>query len=293
MMWHIVRKRCFLGDFFMNRISIIAIAFAVSAGAAHGADLAARPYTKAPAAIVAPVYDWSGIYIGGHGGGVWGDRRFDVPNYNGVFGVVGPFGANADISGALAGGQIGLNIQSGPWVFGAQLDAAWTDARSDTGISPGGTGIASCNQRLPAPAIGAITRCTADQEWLVSATVRGGYAWDRLLAYVKGGGAWTRENYGFGRGESFAAFLFPNYVGSDTRAGWTVGVGLEYAFAQNWTVFGEYNYYDFGSYRERLNGVNIGLVGITEDLDIRTRFSTAKIGINYKFNWAQPVVAKY
>jgi outer membrane immunogenic protein len=90
----------------MKSLIIGAAILAVGAVSAHAADIAPRPYTKAPALIVAPVYDWSGIYIGGHGGGVWGDRRFDVPNYNGVFGLIGTLGANADIRGALAGGQM-------------------------------------------------------------------------------------------------------------------------------------------------------------------------------------------
>jgi outer membrane immunogenic protein len=246
--------------------------------------------------MAAPVaYNWSGFYVGAHGGGVWGDRRYSTQEAllaGGIWGAYGPFGANADIRGALAGGQIGINFQSGPWVFGAQFDAAWTNAESDTGIiaplaSPG------CNERRAPPSFGVIFRCQTKQDWLASAIVRGGYAWDRLLLYAKGGVAWTKENYQFGRGESIAQALWPSFTADAVRAGWTVGGGLEYAFAQNWSVFGEYNFYDFGTRSQTLIGQGIA-AGITTELDFRTRFSTAKVGINYKFNWGQsPVVARY
>jgi hypothetical protein len=57
-------------DAFMNKFALAVFTLAVSAVSASAADLAARPYTKAPAVVVA-AYDWSGFYIGANGGGAW------------------------------------------------------------------------------------------------------------------------------------------------------------------------------------------------------------------------------
>jgi outer membrane immunogenic protein len=268
----------------MKKTFAAAALLVASIGYTEAADLAARPYTKAPILAAPVIYDWSGFYIGAHGGGVWGDRRWDETAEIGLFGFSAPLHANHNVTGALAGGQVGFNVQSGPWVFGVQGDAAWTDAKSD----------ALCNTTFPPPgAPGASYRCAAKADWLASATVRGGYSWDRALFYVKGGGAWMKENYQFGRAEAVAAPFFPMFINSDTRSGWTVGAGLEYAFLPNWTGFIEYNYYDFGTARETVTGVGIIPAGTTLDIDIRTQLHVVKAGINYKFNWAQPVVAKY
>src|SRR6478609_10580168 len=75
---------------------------------AAAADLAARPYTKAPATVVA-VYNWTGFYLGANAGYGWGNSN----EFAAVFGTR----ANFDISGGLAGGQVGYNWQTGAWVF--------------------------------------------------------------------------------------------------------------------------------------------------------------------------------
>jgi outer membrane immunogenic protein len=267
----------------MNKFWLGAVGLVAMATTASAADLAARPYAKAPP-IVAAVYDWSGFYVGVHGGGVWGDRRWDETAPIGLFGFSAPLHGKTNLSGALAGGQIGYNFQSGPLVFGVQGDVAWTDAKSD----------GPCNTTFPPPgAPGAAYRCAAKADWLASATLRGGYSWDRALVYIKGGGAWMNEKYQFGRGEPVTAPFFPFFSNSDTRSGWTVGAGFEYAFLSNWTGFIEYNYYDFGTARESLTGVGLALGAAPLDLDVRTQLHVVKAGINYKFNWAQPVVAKY
>ena len=75
---------------------------------------------------------------------------------------------------------------------------------------------------------------------VASVTGRIGYGWDRFLGYVKGGGAWERDELTF----AFTGVI--DYV-SDTRSGWTIGIGGEYAFTNWLTGFVEYDYYDFGS----------------------------------------------
>src|ERR1700754_4893379 len=85
------------------------------AAPASAADLAARPYTKAPPPVVAPVYDWSGFYIGANGGGGWSHKCWDVTNFRGPLTSVGEGCRTA--SGGVVGGQIGYRWQTAGWVF--------------------------------------------------------------------------------------------------------------------------------------------------------------------------------
>lgn len=133
-----------------------------------------------------------------------------------------------------------------------------------------------------------ITTRTRD---LFTVTGRIGYLFTpQLLGYVKGGGAWTNV-YTAVYGNLPANFLSES--GSSDRQGWTVGGGLEYMFARGWSVFGEYNYADFG--RKDINftqGPNtVGALATVNST--RLTVQTALVGVNYKFNWAQPIVAKY
>ena len=111
----------------------------------------------------------------------------------------------------------------------------------------------------------------------------------QVLGYVKGGGAWTRsftEIYGT------LPTTFLSESASADRSGWTVGGGVEWMFAKGWSVFGEYNYADFG--RKDINFTQgPATVGVATINSTRLNIQTGLVGVNYKFNWAQPVVAKY
>jgi outer membrane immunogenic protein len=126
---------------------------------------------------------------------------------------------------------------------------------------------------------------------MYTATGRAGYLFaPAVLAYVKGGGAWTRTTSNiFGN----IPILFLSESASADRSGWTVGGGLEWMFAPGWSVFGEYNYMDFGNLNINYVRGPLAVVG-SEDV-IRTRLTAqqALVGINFKLNWAGPVVARY
>ena len=140
-------------------------------GSAMAADL--RParapiYTKAP--MMAPAYSWTGCYVGGNAGGLWTTKTWSTP--------LGAAQSTQDISGGLAGGQIGCNYQVTTWVFGIQGDYDWSNA--------GGTAA-------DASFVGGTDHSNVKS--LASVTGRVGYTWDRFLGYVKGGGAWARDDY--------------------------------------------------------------------------------------------------
>jgi outer membrane immunogenic protein len=234
----------------MKRILLAGTALlTLISGSAMAADM--RParapvYTKAPP-MMAPLFTWTGCYVGGNGGGLWAKK--DWTNVTG-FGE-----SSVDISGGLAGGQVGCNYQVGTWVFGIQGDYDWADASSTA-----------------ADAVHAGAMDETKIKSLASVTGRVGYAWDRVLGYVKGGGAWEVDDY-----RVFTATAAS--TASDTRTGWTIGVGGEYAFTDWLTGFAEYDYYDFGTKTDTFSSSVIG----TPIVSIKETKSVAKAGLNFKF----------
>ena len=226
---------------------------------AVAADLAARPYTKAPP-MVAAVYDWTGFYIGANGG--WGSSH-NSWNLNG-FGAEG----SHDADGGTVGGQVGYRWQAGTWVFGLEAQGNWAD-------------FSASNVSLVDPRFRNNT--SIDAFGLFTGQV--GYAINNVLLYVKGGAAVTANSY---RVNNVATGALAGITGDDTRWGGTIGAGLEYAFAPNWSVGVEYNHlfmqdrtYAFTT----PGGLAFGTDRIRQDVDLVTA------RLNYRFGG--PVVARY
>ena len=139
--------------------------------------------------------------------------------------LVGPPGNSLDVSGGLAGGQIGANYQAGSWVFGVEADASWADLTGNTACASGIVGVAA--------------NCRAKVDALGTFAGRLGFALDRVLFYGKGGIAFANDKYEI---NSIAA-----YRANETRWGWMAGAGIEYSFTDNWSAKIEYNYLDFGT----------------------------------------------
>jgi outer membrane immunogenic protein len=250
------------------------IAFATAAvtmlltGAASAADLAARPYTKAPVMPVA-VYNWTGFYIGANGGGGWSHKCWDNVAILGV--VVPPVVAEGchDATGGTVGGQIGYRWQATNWVFGLEAQGNWAD-------------FSGSNASLFF--FDTTNRSRIDAFGLFTGQI--GYAWNNVLWYVKGGAAVTRDKYeGI---VTSTGFVFDR--ATETRWGAVVGVGLEFGFAPNWSLGIEYDHLFMGDRDITLNftpplfGPSRGNT-ISQDVDVVTA------RINYRFGG--PIVAKY
>lgn len=251
------------------RKSLLVVAAVMALGAAApaaAADLPARTYTKAPA-MVAPIYDWSGFYIGINGGGGFSNKCWDLTD-NGVAAVVPAVSEGChDTSGATVGGQIGYRWQSAAWVFGVEAQGNWADFRGD-------------NVSLLFPA--SRNQSRIDDFGLFTGQV--GYAWNNTLVYVKGGAAVTSDRY--------RIFDIPSGLLTDTsnetRWGGAIGVGFEYGIAPNWSLAFEYDHLFMGT-RDvsftTFGGAFDGTDRIRQDVNLFTaRF-------NYKFGG--PVVARY
>jgi len=239
--------------------SLIALGAAAPAVAA---DLAARPYTKAPA-MIAAVYDWSGFYIGANGG--WGSSR---SSWDFLPGVV-TFGEGShDASGGTVGGQVGYRWQAGTWVFGVEAQGNWADFK--------GSNISLFNATVR-------NESRIDAFGLFTGQV--GYAANNVLFYVKGGAAVTSNDYRRFFAATNTLFASSN---DDTRWGGTVGVGLEYGFAPNWSFGVEYNHLfmqDRTLAFTTPGGLFFGNVRVDQDVDLVTA------RLNYKFGG--PIIAKY
>jgi outer membrane immunogenic protein len=223
---------------------------------ALAADLAARPaYTKAPA-YIAPIYNWTGFYIGGHIGGGFSSN-------NGFAGTT-----NTGSSSSFLGGvQAGADYQFAPnWVAGLEGQYSWLSNASNT------TTFAATGYTY-----------TTNQRALGSFTGRVGYTWGPGLVYVKGGYAYSDYGQALALGGVPQAFA----LNSGHHDGYTVGAGLEYMFAPNWSGKIEYQYYNFG------NTSFVAPVALAAFGSSRTDEQTVKAGINYRFNWGGPVVARY
>jgi outer membrane immunogenic protein len=255
-----------------NSKRVVAAAFVFGAafgnGSALAADLAARAYTKAPV-YAAPPVSWTGCYVGGNIGGGWDRFNAGELAFAGVPTPFVDFGSNHG-SSVIGGGQIGCDYQfAANWVVGIQ-------GQADFGT------IHSSNEVAAFPGI------TADFKLknIETLTGRVGYTvTPAVLAYVKGGAAWANA--------SGAAVLPNGLIGESanfTMTGYTVGGGLEWMFVPGWSLFGEYNYMNFGTKAVDFTSTGIpgfGAAGTLSDTNaIKLTAQTAIVGVNYKFNWA-------
>jgi outer membrane immunogenic protein len=255
--WRDSMKKLLLGA-----VGLVAVGLAAPASAA---DLAARPYTKAPPVMVPVVYDWSGFYIGANGG--WGSSRkcWDAATTFGVF--VASEGCH-DATGGVAGGQIGYRWQSAAWVFGLEGQGDWANLRGS-------------NQSILHPAFN--VRSKVDGFGLFTGQV--GYAFNTVLLYVKGGGVVTADRFSI---DTTLGNVFAASTPDQTRWGGAVGAGVEFSFAPNWSAGVEYDHFFMGNKTSTFTdgtGVFFSNERIRQDVDLVT------VRVNYR--WGGPVIAKY
>jgi outer membrane immunogenic protein len=189
--------------------------------------------------------------------------------------------------GALAGGQVGCQYEfAGGWLIGVEGDGSWTQSDGQGNI-PVAVPTGVPGQFV----IPGFSRAQVTEHWVSTARLRLGYAWDKWMFFVTGGGAWA----GVRVTEFSSAFVvagnFPTApLQEQTLSGWTAGFGAEYALGYGWSVKGEYLYMDFSN--KTYFGTNI--FPIFSEYNLHLRQSVARFGLNYKFDWGYgPVVAKY
>jgi outer membrane immunogenic protein len=222
---------------------------AVAIGRAFAADLPA-PYVPAPEPP--PLYSWTGFYLGINGGYGTGNSNWS----DGPVGTTGGF----PISGYLIGATVGANYQIGQYVFGVEGDGDWTNLSCNSGSTCG-----AISAVVPPP-----TGCQTQSQWLATLRGRVGYAFDRILVYGTAGAAFGNIQTGLNP---------PSTFDNSTEAGWTVGAGVEFAFAQNWTAKAEYLFVDLP------NGActTAGNCGGAAGSIVSFNESVVRAGVNFKF----------
>jgi len=267
----------------------LSLALVAAGNFAEAADLPRAATVTTPLAPSAPsqpsAFDWTGFYIGAHGGLGYDHYGFkygvDIPGatFTGTNGIDG--------FGPILGLQAGFNYQTplsvlplvntlpGGLVLGVEIDNSWTGIHGDTtgsGVPPTAQALVTFGGRFVN---------------VGTARLRIGYALDRFLFYVTGGFAYgvTKTYYNLGTMTGFQAFG----TSTDIRSGvlphvGSLGFGVEYAVTPNWTVRGEYFYDGINAHYEVFNPA----AGASVGFGTRTMYHLGRIGLSYKFDWAQP-----
>ena len=239
----------------MNKILLASVALFGFAGAAAAADLPVRSAPPAPIIAAAPLFTWTGFYVGVNAGYGWGNDG-DDNNFLG-FGAVNPtvptgFGnvapvvpagvgfptgfaaSNGDDGGFVGGAQVGYNYQIGSFVVGLEGDIQYADFGADGTFDFDGDGVFDDD--------------FDSSDWFGTVRARAGVAFDRALIYATGG------------------FAF-----ADDATGWTVGGGVEYAFTNNLSA--------------KIEGLYVNLDNDDDfpGFDGETDFGVVRAGLNFRF----------
>jgi outer membrane immunogenic protein len=241
--------------------SFVLCGFALMAVPAHAADMAipARSYyPPLPPAI----YDWSGVYVGGH---IGGGMLTDSVSQNGPATLNLLSSGSLRPAGVIGGAQVGANYEFAPWVVG--IEGSWTDSAINGNTLIGTTSVATPQERF-----------TSQAQWFAAVTGRVGYAANDWLFYAKGGGAWMSVRYTEDALTPGGVTSVPNQVLTDTRTGFTVGAGIELGLVENLSAKIEYDFYDLGS-------KNYNFSALTP-VSVKSNLHTVTVGLNYRFNWS-------
>jgi outer membrane immunogenic protein len=251
----------------MKRVAFVLATGLLLCGQAFAADLPMPAPPRAPAAYipVAPPFSWTGIYIGGNLGAAWNrgtvsdaaGNGFTLPSNNAVF---------------TGGGQVGANWQINALVLGVEGQFDWlaNQNNASAGLNVFNTVTGTTDT----------INVVSKDRWLTTLTGRIGFAADHWLFYAKGGGAWV-GNQSFTVNDLSTGASFTSSNGG-WNTGWTVGGGIEWAFAGPWSAKIEYDYIKLSS-----NSFTVPATSTFLPNDVFTtanrNIQTVLFGVNYRF----------
>jgi outer membrane immunogenic protein len=227
-------------------------------------------------ALATARHDWAGPYLGVQAGYGSGWKRWDE------------FNTRYDVSGGFAGGQIGINAQSGILVAGVEGEIMWAHLTGDSNF------LSTFFTFLVPDLIEADT-LTSKINWLAMLTGRVGLALpDRWLVYLKGGVAVAHERHTW-FGDTPGHNLDVSVEGTRLHTGAVAGVGVEYAFGASWSARAEYDFLYFPRQQVTTFGLEITPPADTTPTHVNFQLKQAihlvKFGLNYHFE-SQPVAVK-
>ncbi|MCL2713036.1 MAG: outer membrane beta-barrel protein [Alphaproteobacteria bacterium] len=226
-------------------VGVAALGLAAPAGAA---DLGLQPYVKAP--INQAIFDWSGLYAGINVGGGSSCSSWKLRD------VKSDDGGCHDATGATFGGQLGYRWQLHNIVLGVEAQGQWADFSATSTNADG----SSFHSRI---------------NGFGMFTGQLGYAWNNVLLYVKGGAGVADSKFTMNDGKGSSIYA------GNTRWGGTVGVGLEYGFAPDWSVAVEYDHLFLGGRDLTMSGPCGGTANcvahVSQGIDV------GLVRLNYRF----------
>jgi outer membrane immunogenic protein len=238
----------------MKRIFVVGALLFASVEVVLAADIATPSPPTPPSSYfptTAPI-NWGGFYIGVNGGYGFGTSKWTAAAASpAAGGTIGSF----NTSGLLVGGTLGLNLQANAFVFGVETDGDWTNLN-------GSSSNGYCSS------VTANATCETKSDWLSTARIRIGYAFNQILVYGTGGIAF---------GDIQSGLNPPATFGSSINVGWTAGAGIEYAFAQNWSAKIEYLYINLGNVSCPVN------CGPAVPFTVPLAENVIRAGVNFKF----------
>ncbi len=235
----------------MKRISFAVVSALMLVGTpVFAADMA----LKAPPPPPAPIFSWTGFYIGGELGGAWANGHVT----DSLFGL----NASSSHDGWLGGAVVGYNYQTSNVVFGIEADFD-------------GTSLKATGNGVFVPALASTLQASAKTDWITTVAGRVGFAAaDRALIYIKGGGGWVGNTASITNLTTGAAVS-----ASNTNSGWLIGGGLEYAFTPNWSSKIEVDYLGLRSWSWN------STVFPGDTFTASRNITMVKAGLNYRFGW--------
>jgi outer membrane immunogenic protein len=280
-----------------------------AAGGASAADLYGGPAAPPPPMFLAPVvYNWTGLYFGGHVGGAWGDVDWDVvdspffdPDDDPPQALPENSRVSTDLDGVIAGAHLGFNQQVGRFVFGFEASLSGADLDGSTTRSVLIEDGAEDERDT-------VTLRT-DSDWLALATLRLGYTFDRWLVYLKGGYATANLKI---RGDQAVFDIVDSeaeldetrhFESSERHHGWHIGAGVEYALPSfsggccNAILGLEYNFIDLDGERHIGSAAEFDDEGEKEgshryDINVDPDgIHTVKARLSFKFGCCEAVAA--
>ncbi len=271
----------------MKKLFLATVSLVALAGSAMAADL---PVYKAAPVVAAPACaQFGGFYFGGNVGWKYYDHRWkDKDNYGFNFTFSDHIGNVAESdNGWTAGAQVGYNFQWHCTVWGIQADWNWTNAEAT-------------NHYTDFPLVGAgQLSYSSEEKWYGTLRTRSGVVVDNLLLYVTGGFAWAKFDRNLVYSIGNPAFV-QSYSSDATRLGFVVGVGTEWAWTQNWSVNSEILYMGFEKDNQTFSCSSAAtcpggaaFIGTPYRYEFKDSEWVAKIGVNYRFGGAAPIVARY
>ena len=258
----------------MKRLVLAVFALSLGAGsAALAADIPPAPPPpppRAPATYVPapiPLYNWTGFYLGGIAGYGFSSASTFSDTQASKF-------TSSTSNSFLGGGEVGVNWEFwGGVVIGAEGDFVWLPNTSNTVTAAGTGAVNGC----------CTATATINNRWLTLADARLGYAWDRLLIFAKGGGAFVGASNSSPTISGTGAMPL-TLSGPSTNSGWNAGVGFEFAFWGTWSVKAEYDYVRLNSVSFTASGTPGSSPFAGDIINANNRvINLVLVGLNYKF----------